>query len=86
MISKKVAVTGTPQSISQLLDIQRILVSSIALQAPQANTQIVFFGNKAEQPVELRPKANASLCVVNTTDVYIKGTVGDFVTIVLFSN
>lgn len=58
----------------------------IGLQAPEANASTVFFGNDKCQTVELRPKANASLPIASFDSTYIKGTVGDKVTVVLFDH
>ena len=59
-------------------------VSALALQAPAANVGTIFFGNKSEQPFELRPEANAILPINQIRDVHIWGTVGDRVSIGLF--
>ena len=58
--------------------------SAIGLQAPEANTNTIFFGDHAAQTFELRPEANAMLPVTNTKDVYIKGTSGDNISVGLF--
>ena len=59
-------------------------VSGVGLQAPEANAQTIYFGDRSEQPFELRPKANAMLPVNSIKDVHLKGTSGDFIFIGLF--
>ena len=58
--------------------------SSVALQAPAANISTIFFGGKNEQPFELRPEANALLPINQIKDVFILGSSGDRISIVIF--
>lgn len=58
--------------------------SGVGLQAPEANVNTIFFGDKNAQPFELRPEANAILPINSIKDVYIKGTSGDRISIGLF--
>jgi hypothetical protein len=74
----------TPTSLADLLDKSMRHTSAVGLQAPETNTQTVFFGTAKTQPLELRPKANAALPLVNFKEVYVRGTSGDKLSVVLF--
>jgi len=63
---------------------QLVQTGAIGLQAPESNAQIVYFGDQHTQPFELRPEANAFLPVANTRDLYLFGTSGDNISVVLF--
>lgn len=56
-------------------------VSRILLQSPEANVDIIYIGDKSEQPFELRPKANAQIEVNNAKGVYIRGNPADEISI-----
>jgi hypothetical protein len=58
--------------------------SSVGLQAPEANANTIYFGDKNSQPFELRPEANALLPINNIKDVYIVGAGVDRISIGLF--
>ena len=81
---KSVDVPTSPTSLSNLLNKDMRHTSLIGLQAPSANVEAVFFGDRNEQPFELRPKANASLPITSFKEVFIKGASGDKLSIVLF--
>lgn len=81
---KQIDVPTTPKNLVQLLDEVIKTAGSIGLQAPEANTNIVYFGDLTSQPIELRPKANAHIPVSSLKAVYVKGTSGDKITIVGF--
>ncbi len=81
---KSVDVTATPTSLSTLLGKLPRHTNVVGIQAPEANAQTVFFGDKDSQPFELRPKANTSLPVTSFKEVFVVGTVPDKLSIVLF--
>lgn len=81
---KQVAVTTAPASLGSLLDKQIRHTGSIGLQAPEGNVDIIYFGDKNEQPFELRPEANALLPVTSFKEVYVRGTPPDLLSVGLF--
>ena len=72
--------TNVPTLVGQAL----LQCSAVGLQAPEANANIIYFGDKNSQPFELRPEANAFLPVNNLRDIYIRGSSGDDVSIAVF--
>ena len=81
---KSVDVPTTPKNLSTLIGKAMRHTKEIGLQAPEANAQTVFFGDKEVQPFELRPQASASLPVVSFKEVFVVGTSGDKLSIILF--
>jgi hypothetical protein len=79
-----VPVPTTPTSLSTLVDKLPRHTKTIGLQAPAANAQTVFFGDKVVQTLELRPRASGSLPVTSFKEVFVVGTSGDFLSVVLF--
>jgi hypothetical protein len=57
---------------------------SIGLQAPEANTITILFGDRKIQPFELRPKANASLPVASFSEVFVHSSSPQLLSIALF--
>lgn len=80
--SRNVPITAT--SIPDIIGASAGQVTAVGLQAPEDNVNIIYFGNRSEQPFELRPGANAILPVNSAKDIYIHGTNGDKITIGLF--
>lgn len=79
-----VAVPTTAQSLKELLNDPPLRTTSIGFQAPIANTETIFFGDKSVQPAELKPEGSALLEVSTFDSIYIKGTSGDKLTVLLF--
>lgn len=77
-------VPTTPTSIVELVGNVINQVSAVGLQAPETNAFTIFFGDKNQQPFELRPEANAILPINQAKDVYIQGTSGDKISIGFF--
>lgn len=84
MRCKKVSVPTTATPLSTLLEKFPRHTGYVGLQAPEANAQAVFVGDKTEQPIELRPGHSGNLGTVSWQEVYVLGTSGDFLTVVLF--
>jgi len=80
--SRSVPTTAT--ALPGVLGNVMLQTSAVGLQAPKANVNTIFFGDKNQQPFELRPEANALLPINSIKDVYIKGTSGDKISIGLF--
>lgn len=81
---KSVDVPTSPTRLSTLLDKEMRHTGAVGLQAPEANVDTVFFGTAAEQPLELRPKANAAFPLANYKEIFVVGSAGDKLSIVLF--
>lgn len=79
VFSRPVPTTAT--SIVALVGLETKQCSGVLLQSPEGNAAIIYFGDRSEQPFELRVKANAQLTINSANDVYIKGTSGDDITI-----
>jgi len=56
---------------------------SIAIQAPAANVDTIFFGDQKVQPFELRPKANGLIPIKNVNEFSFYGSVGDNLSVML---
>lgn len=78
------AVPTTPKSIPDLIGQSLTQASGLGLQAPEANANNIFLGDKNVQTIELRPQANAFLPINSIRDVYIVGTSGDLINVVIF--
>lgn len=74
---KIISVPTNPTSLFDLSGAAHQHVSGIVFQAPEANAETVYFGDRSNQPFELRPKANGTLSIADTTSVFIRGTSGD---------
>lgn len=81
---KSVPVPATATSLATLLGKQVRHTGAVGLQAPEANTNTVLFGDVNSQPLELRPKANTGLKVTNFQEVFVRGTPPDLLSVVLF--
>lgn len=81
---KSIDVPTTPKSIASLLGKLPRHTKTVGLQAPEANVETVFFGDKDNQPLELRPKASGNLPVTSFKEIFVVGTSGDKLSIVLF--
>lgn len=79
-----VDVPTMPTSLSKLLGSLPRHTKSVGIQAPSANVDTVFFGDHKIQPLELRPEASGSLPVATYKSVFIRGTTGDKLSVVLF--
>lgn len=77
-------VPTTPTAIPTLIGQSLTQCSALGLQAPEANVDTIFFGDKNTQPFELRPEANAILPINSVKDVYVYGTSGDKISIGIF--
>ena len=85
MLTKSVAVTVAPQSLADLLNIAATRVNGIALQTPATNAASVFFGGSDIQIAELAADSSCdNMPVKSTGEIYVRGTVGDTLTIILF--
>lgn len=81
---ESVDVPTSATSLASLIDEAPRHTNQVGLQAPEANAAIVFFGNKDKQPFELRPMANVLMPVANFREIFVLGTGGDKLSIVLF--
>lgn len=81
---RKVPVPTTSTSVDALLDNIRTRPNNVGLQAPETNIQNIFFGDARDQSGELRPQANVVFHEVKPSEVYVRGTSGDFITVFLF--
>ena len=79
-----VDVPTTAKSLAKLLGSLPRHTKTVGIQAPSANTDTVFFGDHKGQPLELRPKASGTLPVTGFKEVFIKGSSGDKLSVVLF--
>jgi len=70
-----------PTTLFELLGARTPQTSFIGLQAPEGNSNIVYFGDVRGQPFELRAKASAGLPTTNTKGIYVKGTPPDKLTV-----
>jgi len=77
-------VPTTPTNLPTVLGNVITQGSAVGLQAPEANANTIYFGDKNAQPFELRPEANALLPINSIKDVYIRGTLGDRISVGLF--
>ena len=85
MRTKSVAVTVAAQSLAALLNIAETRVNGIALQAPATNAASVFFGGSDAQVAELAVDSSYdNMPVKSTREVFVRGTVGDTLTVILF--
>jgi len=85
MIFQTVAVPTTPKSVYELLGNQQSRCVGIAMQTPSTNAANVNFGTVSAQPGYI-PGGNSSdvLPIRNTKDLFIKGTSGDSVILMVF--
>ena len=79
-----VNVPTTAISISVLIDETPRHTRSVGLQAPEANLDIVYFGDAKSQPFELRPKANAFIPLASFKELHIRSASGNKLSIALF--
>ena len=79
-----VDVPTTATSLATLLGSMPRHTQCVGLQAPEANVDTVFFGDHKGQPLELRPQANGTLPVVGFKEVFVRGSNGDKLSVVLF--
>lgn len=84
MIIRDIEVPTAATSLLSLLANNLRTTAAIGLQAPASNAGTVFFGDQHIQPFELRAKANAFLPVNITNPLYIRGSSGDRLSVVLF--
>ena len=82
MFNRPVPTVST--SIPDIIGASAGQVTAVGLQAPESNSNTIFFGNKSEQPFELRPSANALLPVNSVKDLFLYGSSGDRISIGLF--
>jgi len=78
-----VPVTATPTRLDTLIGAENPRCTSILMQAPAANANIVYFGSYDTQLFELRIEANATIPHQNARDIYIVGTAPDRITVML---
>ena len=78
-----IAVPATRTSLRQLIPDENPRCTFIMFQAPEANTNTVFFGDHKIQTFELRPCANMVVQHQNIRDVHILGTAPDRLTVML---
>lgn len=76
-IALSVAVPTAPTSVKTLISTEINKVADLILQAPAANAQNVFFGNKAAQPGFIVPGGSTVLEEVSLANTYLLGTAGD---------
>lgn len=83
---KTIAVTATPTSLFELLDIaQERCDHGVALQAPVGNVDNVLFGDSANQPAFVPPGGSSDVLPINRLDtLYLVGTVGDDIIVMIF--
>ena len=84
MRTHKIEVPLNPQSLKTLLREPIRHTKNVGLQAPKTNKGTIFFGDQQLQAIELRPKSNGLLPITTFEAIYIKGTRGDMLNIVLF--
>lgn len=80
---KSVPVPTEATSLATLLEKLPRHTGAVGIQAPEANTGTVFVGDRNEQPLEIRPRASGLLRTAAFNELYIRGTEGDFLTVVL---
>ncbi len=81
-----VPVPTSPTSLAVLLGSLPRHTKTVGIQAPSANVDTVFFGDHKGQPLELRPEASGSLPVATFKEVFIVGSSGDKLSVVLFDS
>ena len=81
---KSIEVPTTPKSLATLFEKLPRHTKIVGLQAPSANVDTVFFGDKDSQPLELRPEASGALPVTSFKEIFVVGTNGDKLSIALF--
>lgn len=81
---KSIDIPTTATSLSTLLEKLPRHTKIVGLQAPEANAQTIFFGDKDSQPLELRPKASGALPVTSFREIFVLGTSGDKLSVALF--
>lgn len=80
-------VTINSQNLKDLIDNPAMRhTKQISLQAPKKNFGTIFFGDQKNQPIELRPRASADLPIATFNNLYIKGLLGDKLTIVFLDD
>ena len=79
---KIIAVPTTPTSVFDLLGEQQ--TKPVNMQAAKANVGDVLFGDKNQQPFFLPPSGSVEIPAVNTRNVFIVGTGGDFIALGIF--
>ena len=78
---RDITVPTTATNLHELAKQSQRQWSQVFLQAPEANSGTVFFGDASFQLFELRPKANAMFSMPDTQSLYIVGTSGDKLTV-----
>lgn len=80
--SIRVEVPTTSTSVSEILG-RNARCNSIYLQAAKDNADDVLFGAQGAEVLFVVPGGSAGIDVMNTRDLYIVGTSGDYVSIAL---
>lgn len=86
MTVKQVSVPTTAQSLLKVLDTNELLpkrVNSLILQAPEGNAATVYIGSSDIQPFELYAGTAAPFAITRLDQIFIKGTSGDTLNVVL---
>ena len=81
----KLPLTDTPTSLAALTGDPETQCFEVLLQAPSDNSDPLYFGTRGNVNHFLAPGSPANPALQNMKDLYVKGSVGDFIIISKFS-
>ena len=85
MLTKTIALNATPVTVASLLDASYTRINGMALQAPATNAADAYFGGSGGQVAFIPPGSSSDVLPVRrTTDILVKGTVGDNLIVMTF--
>lgn len=84
MLARTIAVPTTPSNLYTLLGLAHC-DRGVALQTPSTNAAPVYFGDQGQQPAFIPAGSSSDVLPVNSlSDLYILGTSGDSIIILVF--